>query len=154
MKQQANGSPQPHSRITRQRRVILEELRKVNWHPSASELYELVRKRLPRVSLGTVYRNLEVLSARGHVRKLQTGGTQRRYDGNASNHYHVCCVRCGRVEDVPMELMPSLEESARQATDYEIIGHQVAFTGFCPECREGRRVSPGRGGEKKGKGKR
>jgi Fur family ferric uptake transcriptional regulator len=59
--------------MTRQRRVILEELRKVNTHPSADEIYEIVRKRLPRISLGTVYRNLEILSESGDIQKLEPG---------------------------------------------------------------------------------
>ena len=72
----------PNLRMTRQRRVILEELRKVNNHPSAYEIYEFVRKRLPRISLGTVYRNLEILSESGDIQKLEPGCSLKRFDGN------------------------------------------------------------------------
>jgi len=122
--------------MTRQRRVILEELGKVTSHPTASALYEMVRKRLARISLGTVYRNLEILSERGVIQKLQLAGTQRRFDGNARNHYHVRCASCGRVDDVPIEAMSGLEEAARGASEYEITGHCVGFVGLCPECKE------------------
>jgi len=89
--------------MTKQRRVILDELRKLKSHPSADELYRRVRRFLPRISLGTVYRNLEVLSQQGVVQKVELGGPQRRYDGDATTHYHVRCVECGRVEDAPVK---------------------------------------------------
>ena len=88
-------------RMTRQRKVILEELRKVDTHPSADEVYEMVRKRIPRISLGTVYRNLEILSERGDIQKLELGCTLKRFDGVPENHYHIRCVDCGRVVDAP-----------------------------------------------------
>jgi len=115
--------------------VILEELKKVASHPAADELYELVRRRLPRVSLGTVYRNLELLCESGMVRKLEYGGSQRRYDGDATHHYHLRCVSCGRVEDAPIKPVSEIEESLRKMSDYEIIGHHVEFVGICPECK-------------------
>ena len=74
----------PNLRMTRQRRVILEELRKVKTHPSADEIYEIVRKRLPRISLGTVYRNLEILSESGDIQKLEPGCSLKRFDGMRS----------------------------------------------------------------------
>ena len=78
---------QSNLRMTQQRQVILEELRNVNTHPSADEIYEMVRKRLPRISLGTVYRNLEILCASGEIQKLEAGGSIKRFDGNPRNHY-------------------------------------------------------------------
>jgi Fur family ferric uptake transcriptional regulator len=122
-------------RMTRQRRIILEELRKLRSHPTADEVYDTVRKRVPRISLGTVYRNLEVLSQWGLARKLDLAGAPRRFDGSMEDHYHVRCVACGEVEDVPIEPMPDLEASIRSNTDFEIIGHRLNFLGFCPRCR-------------------
>ncbi len=124
-------------RMTRQRRTILEELRKVNSHPPADEVYKLVRRRLPRISLGTVYRNLETLSSRGLIRKLELGGSQRRFDGDIRNHYHVRCVCCGHVEDVPVEPVAELENVLRGLSDFEVIGHRLEFIGLCPECKKG-----------------
>ena len=66
---------QPQTRMTRQRAVILEELRKVKTHPTADELYSIVRERLPRISLGTVYRNLDFLADTGEIRRLEAAGT-------------------------------------------------------------------------------
>ncbi len=121
--------------MTRQRRVILEELRKLRSHPTADELYELVREQLPRISLGTVYRNLEILSQCGLIQKLELGGPQRRFDGNVAEHCHVRCTRCGRVADVAMAPPAGLDESARAASDYEIVGHRLEFVGLCPQCQ-------------------
>lgn len=88
-------------RHSRQRDIILEEVRRGKTHPSAQEVYDRVRPRLPKISLGTVYRNLEQLAAHGLIRKLELPGDQRRFDGDVSEHYHIRCLVCGRVDDVP-----------------------------------------------------
>jgi Fur family ferric uptake transcriptional regulator len=134
-------------RMTPQRRVILEELRKTTSHPTADEVYEMVRKRLPRVSLGTIYRNLEILSEHGMIGKLELGGGQRQFDGSSENHYHVRCVRCRSVSDVPVPLSCALDETVRPMSDYEILGHKLEFIGLCPQCsgrKEREPQEPGR----------
>jgi len=127
------GQPPP-IRMTRQRRVILEELEKMHSHPSADELYMEVRKRLPRISLGTVYRNLEILSEMGKIQKLETGGSVKRFDWNPSKHYHIRCVACGRIDDAPIAPLDQIEDDLYGATVFTITGHRLEFTGFCPEC--------------------
>ncbi len=122
-------------RNTKQREVILEELSKVTSHPTADELYEMVRKRLPNISLGTVYRNLELLSESGAIQKLDLSGTQKRFDANTENHYHFRCKGCGRVDDVPGEPIPIIDRYVTEMRDYQVDSHRVEFTGFCPECR-------------------
>jgi Fe2+ or Zn2+ uptake regulation protein len=124
----------PNLRMTRQRRVILEELRKVNTHPSADEIYEIVRKRLPRISLGTVYRNLEILSDSGDIQKLETGCSLKRFDGNLSEHCHIRCVRCDRIADAPMLPELKIDLERLDSTDFEIFGHRLEFLGLCPQC--------------------
>jgi len=121
--------------LTRQRRAILEEIAKVTSHPTADEVYKMVRRRLPRISLGTVYRNLEVLSETGAIQKLAPGGSHMRFDANCHAHYHIRCVRCGRVDDVPVAPLPDIEQSLRKQTNYEVLGHSVEFLGVCPECK-------------------
>ncbi len=122
-------------RNTSQRRVILEELVKLKTHPTANELYEIVRKRIPKISLGTVYRNLELLAESGLIQKLDTAGTQKRFDGMVGDHYHVRCVKCGRVDDLDFPFLNSLNKSASLAGNYKIISHRLEFEGICPECR-------------------
>jgi Fur family ferric uptake transcriptional regulator len=128
--------PERNMRMTRQRKMILEELRRVNNHPSADELYERVRKYLPRISLGTVYRNLEVLSELGEIQKLELSGSLKRFDGNPKKHYHIRCMNCDRVDDAPMGFMESIESQLTGATDYKIMGHRLEFVGLCPQCFE------------------
>jgi Fur family transcriptional regulator, ferric uptake regulator len=124
-------------RMTKQRRVILEELKKVTSHPTADQLHQMVRERLPKISIATVYRNLEILSDGGFVLKLDVAGTQRRFDGTPENHYHIRCSNCGRVDDVHMEPVAMMEEMARQACGYVVSSHTVEFTGICPDCANG-----------------
>lgn len=120
--------------MTQQRQVILEELQKVNSHPSADEVYEMVRKRIPRISLGTVYRNLEILSELGEIQKLELGGDLKRFDWNPAKHYHIRCMHCGRVDDAPIAPLNRIEDELYGATVYTIIGHRLEFEGLCPAC--------------------
>jgi Fur family ferric uptake transcriptional regulator len=122
----------------------LEELRKLTSHPTAADLHRIARTRLPRISLGTVYRNLEQLVEAGVVRKLDIGGAEARFDADTHQHYHVRCVRCERVDDVhdlPSGLSP---EEVEVLDGYEIVGFHLEFSGICPVCRSN--PAPGAGG--------
>ncbi len=132
----------PHLRMTRQRTVILEELRKVTTHPGADEIYEMVRKRLPRISLGTIYRNLEILSENGDIRRLDTGSHLKRFDGRAEDHYHIRCLRCDRLVDAFVDLGADIDRPVREASDFLIVGHQLEFVGICPQCQRPSTVRP------------
>ena len=121
-------------RMTRQRKVILEELRKVDTHPTADEIYEMVRRRLPRISLGTIYRNLEILSENGEIQKIEIGSTLKRFDGNAANHYHLRCIHCDRVVDAPTGIELVVDQDLKHATDFKITGHRLELIGTCPDC--------------------
>ena len=121
-------------RMTAQRKVILEALRRVDTHPTADTIYAMVRRKLPRISLATVYRNLEWLAEAGLIQKYESGGSQRRFDGDPSDHYHVRCVRCGRLEDLRMDRSATLEQAAREKTNYRIVGHRLEYLGICPAC--------------------
>ena len=121
-------------RLTSQRQVILEELKKVTSHPTANEVYDMVRKRLPRIGLGTVYRNLDLLAERGIINKLEVGGEQKRFDGDTSPHYHIRCIRCNRVEDIFIERDKKLEKKAATCCNYKILDHHVQFSGICSKC--------------------
>ncbi len=126
----------PPIRMTKQRQVILEELCKVTSHPTADEMYQMIRKRLPKISLGTVYRNLEILSELGMVLKLDVGGTQKRFDANVEKHYHARCSECGCVSDIHMPTSTEVEAQAQKCTDFKIQRHSLEFGGVCLECQE------------------
>jgi len=130
------NEPASMIRLTTQRQIILEELAKVKTHPTASEVYDMVRKRLPRIGLGTVYRNLELMAENGMILKLETGGTQKRFDATTEPHYHIRCTTCGKVDDIDIPVLHSLVEAAADATSYQILGHHVEFAGICADCQQ------------------
>jgi Fur family transcriptional regulator, ferric uptake regulator len=136
------NAPSPLIRLTTQRQVILEELSKVKTHPTASELYDMVRKRLPRIGLGTVYRNLELMAENGLILKIEVGGTQKRFDATTEDHYHIRCSLCGRVDDIDVPVMEELATQAANSSAYLILGHHVEFTGICSACRQQRQNTP------------
>jgi len=128
-------------RMTNQRRVILDELRKMHSHPTADELYRVVRRIIPHISLGTVYRNLEVLSEMGCIKKIELGGNQKRFDGNVEEHYHVRCVKCNRIIDVPKSTIKALDYSCELENGGKILGCTIHFYGLCERCIQTRSQS-------------
>jgi Fur family ferric uptake transcriptional regulator len=147
-------------RMTPQRRFILEEIEKADTHPTADEIHKMVRRRLPHLSLSTVYRNLGILSRGGMIRRLELGGDRSRYDAGKEDHHHVHCISCGVVEDIPIQKSIDIRDAFRYAGDYEILGHRLELLGLCPRCKSqapprrqkkspqvkrGRRPSKGRG---------
>jgi len=128
--------------MTRQRKVILDELRRVKNHPSADEVYEIVRKKLPRISLGTVYRNLEILARLGEIQQLELGCAMKRFDGNPQNHYHIRCIQCNRVDDLMVDPLIDVENQIYDSTDYEVVGHRLEFLGRCRKCMKNKSPLP------------
>jgi len=126
--------------MTRQRRAILEALRRLESHPTGDEVYRAARRRLPHISLGTVYRNLELLSGRGIIRKLDVAGSQRRFDAKLETHDHIRCLACGRLDDVTLKPRVSDAGISRQLPGYQVLGHHLEVVGLCPECRTKRRT--------------
>ena len=127
-------------RNTPQRKIIQEELGALKTHPTAAELFEIVRRRLPRISLGTVYRNLEVLHNDGQILKLEMAGSEARFDGDTRLHHHVRCSECSAVRDVelsqPIDPLAHISDSC----GFEIYGYKLKFFGICPSCLESERA--------------
>lgn len=143
-------SDQVRQRQTRQRQLILETLHGLKTHPTADEVYHLVRQQMPNVSLGTVYRNLERLSADGLVRKIHGEGGSRRFDGDMSPHHHARCRSCGRLVDLPARLplpelgdLPGLE-------GFQVQGFRLELVGLCPRCQSGSGAPPAAAGAEGG----
>jgi Fe2+ or Zn2+ uptake regulation protein len=132
-------------RITRQRQAILGVLQRTKDHPSVETIFQQVRERLPKVSLATVYRNLHQLAAAGMIQELSVGGGVCRFDADASLHYHVRCLGCGRIGDLDLPPQEALMEAARTRTPFTLVSHHVEFLGYCPKCHDAGR---GRAGEK------
>lgn len=123
-------------RMTNQREIILRELKKSKRHLSADELYDIVKKFMPRISLATVYRNLEILSEMGVIRKLEISGRQKRFDYDVSDHDHIYCALCHRVDNLNIERDNVDSEQLGVEAGYAITGYRVEVIGICPECRK------------------
>ena len=121
-------------RMTESRKAILSALSNVKAHPTADEVYLMVRRDVPNVSLGTVYRNLDILAKRGLIRALATAGEPRRYDGMLEEHHHIVCEVCGRIDDVEVGDTEPLEELVVDCEGYEVHGYTLCFAGVCREC--------------------
>jgi Fur family ferric uptake transcriptional regulator len=122
--------------MTNQREIILAELKKSASHPSADELYERVRRVIPRLSLATVYRNLEILSTLHLIAKLEVGGRQKRFDYDISDHDHIYCIVCHRVDNIELNREQVSTVAAEGRQGYTVTGYRLEFAGICPECQK------------------
>ena len=123
-------------RNTVQRALILETVKELQCHVTADEVYDIINKRHPNISRGTVYRNLNLLSDIGEIRKVEMPGGAALYDYLCHEHYHARCVRCGRVFDVEMEFIADLERNIINTRGFEFTGHDIIFKGVCLECNK------------------
>lgn len=123
-------------RYSRQRKAILDMLMNTTSHPTAGEIYEAVKKEIPNISLGTVYRNLSELSETGEIKQIDMGDGAERYDGNVKFHGHLLCEKCGKVSDVFLEYDEGTDKLAQKACGGEITGHDITFYGICEKCKK------------------
>ena len=123
------------NRETPQRRAIMTVLRGSKSHPTADEVYDEVKKVMPRISRGTVYRNLHLLRERGDIAELDLSGAITRYEGTKESHYHFVCERCGKVFDLDMPVRHELDRELEERTGCEVSFHQLEFRGLCRDCR-------------------
>ena len=123
-------------RMTNQREIILRELQKKKQHLTADELYDIVKKAMPRISLATVYRNLEILSEAGVIGKLEISGRQKRFDYDPEEHDHIYCVVCHRVDNLDVERTGDDTKNMASVTGYTVTGYRLEIIGICDECQK------------------
>lgn len=121
-------------RKSKQREAIKAFLKTRHDHPTADVVYDELRKEIPNISLGTVYRNLTLLSDTGEILRLNLGDHVDHFDATTTPHYHFICHRCGCVKDLDMDIMDAMCEEARKNFGGEIQGHVAYFYGVCEEC--------------------
>ena len=121
-------------RISKQRKRILELLRSTDTHPTASWIYDRLKKEFPALSLGTVYRNLRILQEQGEITHLDFGSTFDRFDGRVEPHYHFICEGCGKIIDVMGPSLKDIESSFGEKIGGKILRHRLEFFGICSEC--------------------
>lgn len=122
--------------LTSQRRAVLEALEGAQGHPSAEEVYLMVKKKNPRVALGTVYQALSVLEEIGVIGSKRWAESPTRYDMNTDPHLDVHCCGCGGVSEVPGIELGDLESRIQRNTPYEIKSTRLVVEGYCPECQD------------------
>ncbi|WP_027338939.1 Fur family transcriptional regulator [Halonatronum saccharophilum] len=122
-------------RMTKQRKKILEVLKATKSHPTADWIYDQVKKEIPNISLGTIYRNLNVLREMGEIIELSYGSSYSRFDANTENHYHFTCLECGLVQDVDFEVDLDMDKKVNMAIEGDVKYHRCEFFGYCKECK-------------------
>ena len=123
-------------RRTKQKEAIINVLRQTTSHPDAEWVYEKVKKQIPGISLGTVYRNLRILKESGAIQEMETAGEQSRFDGNPKPHYHFRCDTCGRIFDLAGAVDKEIEERVARQTGFKVTHHHLEVGGMCAGCLE------------------
>ncbi len=121
-------------KYSRQRESIKASLMARHDHPTADALYTSIREEYPNISLGTVYRNLNLLVELGEIRKLTCGDGADHFDADTSPHYHFICKECGQVNDLLLDPMDHINRLAQEKTSGLIDGHTIYFHGTCKHC--------------------
>ncbi len=123
-------------RLTRQRKAVLEVVKQAKgFHPDAALVYLEVRKIVPSISLGTVYRTLETLTQEGYLLPLSRPGEALRYEANLDGHLHMICSRCNQFFDIVHALPDLLSEVRSKYPEFDLETVQVEYHGICPSCR-------------------
>ena len=119
---------------SRQREAILEVLKNSKNHPTAIQVYNEVSKKIPNISLGTVYRNLSKLASEGEILNLSVGDGNEHYDGDVSAHIHLFCTECGKIEDMMIENDPT--DSLVKQKKFVPKNRVYVVYGVCSDCNK------------------
>ena len=123
------------ARKSKQKEAIFKVLKETSCHPTAEWVYEQVKREIPNISLGTVYRNLKLLKQDGIISELDLTGTLSRFDGNAQNHYHFRCEQCGCIFDVDESVNKESDARLVQKTGFKVFYHRLEYRGLCKDCQ-------------------
>lgn len=122
---------------TPQREAILDHVTSRCGHLSAEEIHAALRRRHPRLSTSSVYRNLHVLVAQGKLRVLRFGSGQDLYDARTEPHYHLLCRSCGELRDLELpDVSKAVSNAEERVEDFLVEGHTLVFHGLCNACRK------------------
>lgn len=122
-------------RITPQRHAILAYLVESMGHPTADDIYRALEPKFPSMSVATVYNNLKMFIEAGMVRELTYGDNSSRFDANVSDHYHVICEKCGKIEDFSYPSLADVEREAEKSTGFQVNGLRMELYGICKSCK-------------------
>ena len=128
-------------RVTAQRTLLLELLHRSSGHLDADELYRLARNRYPRISLSTIYRNLQLFKKLGLIEEHHFVEEHYHYEvKSAAEHQHLLCLNCGRIVEFACPLSQQFKEEIGKQYDFDITGVELRMTGLCSDCRKKRRL--------------
>lgn len=125
------------TRKSRQRAKILELLRSTKIHPTAGWIYDKLKHRFPSLSLGTVYRNLNILVGQGLVNKVEFGSTFDRFDANITEHQHFICKKCGSITDIDLAVSREKVNRIEAILECQTERQRIDLYGVCKKCRKG-----------------
>jgi len=123
-------------KYSKQREIIENTVKSCVSHPSAGQVYDYLHPMYPNLSLGTVYRNLTLLSETGAIRKLHMPDGSDRFDGADGEHAHAVCTRCGMIKDIDASLEPGFADSVFEKAGFVMTGSQLLITGICGTCMQ------------------
>lgn len=125
-----------NTKHSRQREALLETLRNREDHPTAEQLYIDLKPQIPKLSLGTVYRNLSLLEEQGELARVSVAGNTERYDGKVYEHYHFSCNECGALRDISLPVIKDIDEVVESITKADVKSHSLIFYGICEKCKK------------------
>ena len=123
-------------KLTRQREVVLRVIREREDHPTASDVFEAARRRLPGISYATVYNSLRFLKEAGLVHEIKFGDSASRYDRETDRHDHALCSQCGKLVDFDLPQAAELMKAAARRSKFKPESVHLTLKGVCPDCRE------------------
>lgn len=127
------AKPRRAPRNTKQLQIIWDTVKDDKSHPTADQVYDRVRKKLPSISLGTVYRNLQKLVSDKKLQVLMRGRSQH-FDSLVERHQHFICELCDRVYDVVIDQQREIKPVKLPHEGFKVTSHQLAFYGTCKHC--------------------
>lgn len=122
-------------RNSKQRDKILELLKSTDTHPTANWLFDKLKKNFPKLSLGTIYRNLNILLKQKLIKKIDFGSTFDRFDSNTSDHHHFICEKCGSIKDINLPIGKDLYNEVDNMINCKTKKHRIEFYGLCDKCK-------------------
>jgi Fur family peroxide stress response transcriptional regulator len=121
-------------KYSKQRDMILKTVIGNHIHPTAEDVYQIVREKHSKMSMATVYRNLNLLTELKSIKKISGFGEADRFDGDLSDHYHMICIHCGGITDLITEALADVDDDVGKETGEEILSHKIMFSGICKNC--------------------
>ena len=123
-------------RNTLQKQLVLNAVREMRKHVSAEEVYEYLHEKYPSIGRATVYRNLGTLAEEKEILKIHTPSGADLFDFSLHKHFHIKCVRCGKVSDVEMKKIPDLIPEISESYGFECRDYSIFFEGLCKDCKK------------------